>query len=56
MVHKIQMGGIGYTVHVQEVIKYSKSTSIDCGDLKCTLEMQLASRAKLMDRECRHLL
>ena len=56
IVCKNQKGGIGYPVHVQKVIHCSKSTSVDCGDLKCKVEMQLASRAQLTGRECRHLL
>ena len=56
MVRKNQKGGIGYPVHVQKGIHCSKSTSADCGDLKCTLEMHIASRAKMTGRECRHLL
>ena len=56
MVRKNQKGGIGYLVHVQKGIHCSKSTSVDCGDLKCKVEMKLASRAKMTGRECRHLL
>ena len=37
-------------------IHCSISISVDCGDLKCKIEMQLASRAEMTGRECRHLL
>ena len=56
MVRKNEKGGIGYPVHVQKIIHDSTSTSIDCGDLNCKLELQLASRAKMKGHECRHLL
>ena len=56
MVRKNQKGGIGYPVHVQKILHSSKSTSVECGDLKCRLEMQLAGRAKMTARECKHLL
>ena len=56
MVRKNQKGGIGYPVHVQKILHSSKSTSVDCCDPKCKLEMQLAGRAKMTGRECRHLL
>ena len=55
MVRKTQNGGIGYPVHMQKIIHGSTSTSIDCGDLKCKIEMQVASRAKMPGRECKHL-
>ena len=56
MVRKNQKGGIGYLVHVQKIIHGSKTASIDCGDINCKLEMQVASRAKMKGHECRHLL
>ena len=56
MVRKNQKGGIGYPVHVQKSIHCSKSISVDCGDLKCKIEMQLACRANMTGRRCRHLL
>ena len=56
MVRKNPKGGIGYPVHVQKVLHSSDKTSVDCGDAKCKLEMQLAGRAKMTGRECRHLL
>ena len=49
-------GSIGYPVYVQKIIHDSTSTSIDCGDLNCKLELQLASRAKMKGHECRHSL
>ena len=56
MVYKNPKGGIGYPVHVQKVLHSSDKTSVDCGDAMCKLEMQLAGRAKMTGRECRHLL
>ena len=56
MVRKNLKGGIGYPVHVQTILHSSKSTSVECGDLKCKLEMQLAGRAKMIARQYRHLL
>ena len=32
------------------------ATSVDCSDVKCTLELQLAGRGKMTATECRHLL
>ena len=53
---KNQKGGIGYPVHVQKVLHSSTLTSVDCSDVKCKVELQLAGRGKMTARECRHLL
>ena len=56
MVCRNQQGGIGFPVHVQKILHSSEVTSVDCGDLDCKMEMQVAGRAKMTGRECVHLL
>ena len=47
MVRKNPKGSIGYPVHVHKVLHSSARASVDCGDAKCKLEMQLAGGAKM---------
>ena len=56
MVRRNPKGTIGYPVHVQKGLHSSDKTTVDCGEAKCKLEMQLAGRAKLTGCECRYLL
>ena len=56
MVWKNQYGGIGFPVHVQKLLHSSEVISVDCGDLDCKMEMQVAGRARMAARECKHLL